>query len=112
MLNDYIYKKEQMGTAMKNIDEVIKLKRWMTVTTIWGFDTEQQITMSETTYLTHPMSYQDSSKHRSFSSLGLIILTFPFPIRYSRKLVTDFCENLHKRVSKYSLQSQVRAWDG
>lgn len=34
MLNDYIYKKEQMGTAMKNIDEVIKLKRWMTVTTI------------------------------------------------------------------------------
>ena len=24
-----------------------------------------------------------------------------------RKLVTDFCENLHKRVSQYSLQSQV-----
>ncbi|XP_074637432.1 uncharacterized protein LOC141895506 [Acropora palmata] len=53
MLNDYIYKKEQMGTAMKNIDEVIKLKR---------------------------------------------------------KLVTDFCENLHKRVSKYSLQSQIIAY--
>ena len=27
MLNDYIHKKEQMGTVMKNIDEVIKLKR-------------------------------------------------------------------------------------
>lgn len=24
-----------------------------------------------------------------------------------RKLVTDFCENLHERVSQYSLQSQV-----
>ncbi|XP_068750634.1 uncharacterized protein [Montipora capricornis] len=53
MLNDYIHKKEQMGTVMKNIDEVIKLKR---------------------------------------------------------KLVTDFCENLHKRVSQYSLQSQIIAY--
>lgn len=53
MLNDYIHKKEQMGTVMKNIDEVIKLKR---------------------------------------------------------KLVTDFCENLHKRVSQYSLQSQMIAY--
>lgn len=31
MLNDYIHKKEQMGTVMKNIDEVIKLKRWVCV---------------------------------------------------------------------------------
>lgn len=53
MLNDYIHKKEQLGTVMKNIDEVIKLKR---------------------------------------------------------KLVTDFCENLHKRVSQYSLQSQIIAY--
>ena len=27
MLNDYIQKKEQLGAVMKNIDEVIKLKR-------------------------------------------------------------------------------------
>ena len=27
MLNDYIHKKEQLGAVMKNIDEVIKLKR-------------------------------------------------------------------------------------
>lgn len=31
MLNDYIHKKEQLGTVMKNIDEVIKLKRWVSL---------------------------------------------------------------------------------
>lgn len=55
MLNDYIHKKEQMGTAMKNIDEVIKLKRWTswTVTIIRGFVTEDQITVNVGDHVSH-----------------------------------------------------------
>ena len=37
----------------------------------------------------------------------LIFLVVVIDISQCRKLVTDFCENLHKRVSQYSLQSQV-----
>ena len=37
----------------------------------------------------------------------LIFLVVVIDICQCRKLVTDFCENLHKRVSQYSLQSQV-----